>query len=132
MICEKEASDDIAANLGVKPTARLAPTWTNGVYSCRYQYATGVMVLSVSEFRNAAETANYFAQLEASRGTRRTIGGLGAAAFQADDGTVVVRKDFKVLAVDVRGLPDRFGQPTLARDDAATSVAEVIMGCWAG
>lgn len=87
----------------MKPIAAPSPTYASGVYSWQYRYATGVMVLSVSEFRNAADTTQFFDQAKAARGTRRTIQGLGADAFQTNDGSVVVRKDFKVLDVDVRG-----------------------------
>jgi hypothetical protein len=43
-----------------------------------------------------------------------------------------VRKDFKVLHVDVSALPDRIGPQRHTRADAAFTVAAVIMSCWTG
>jgi len=48
------------------------------------------------------------------------------------DGSVVVRKDWKVLYVDVSHLPPQFGQPPQAAPDAALSVAATILSCWSG
>jgi hypothetical protein len=45
---------------------------------------------------------------------------------------MVVRKDWKVLLVDVADLPAQFGQPPTSSGDAAVSVADVILGCWSG
>ena len=45
-------------------------------------------------------------------GTAQKIYGLGQGAFQATDGSVVVRKDWKVLVVDTSGLPAEFGVPS--------------------
>jgi hypothetical protein len=43
-----------------------------------------------------------------------------------------VRKDNKVLVVDTRGLPARFGAPPADRGEVAVTVAATIMGCWVG
>jgi hypothetical protein len=43
-----------------------------------------------------------------------------------------VRKDFKVLEVDVSQVPQRFGKVGLTPDLVALNVGEVIMGCWVG
>ncbi len=48
------------------------------------------------------------------------------------DGSVVVRKDYKVLLIDVTKLPPQFGVPPASRGDVAINVAETIMGCWSG
>jgi hypothetical protein len=45
---------------------------------------------------------------------------------------VVVRKDWKVLLVDSSGLPAQFGVPSTSSGDVAVTVADVILGCWAG
>jgi hypothetical protein len=57
--------------------------------------------------------------------------GLGQGGFIARNGDAVVRKDYKVLLVDVHGLPAKF-LPLLRRSDVSQSVAEVILGCWTG
>jgi hypothetical protein len=48
------------------------------------------------------------------------------------DGSIVVRKDWKVLYVDVSHLPAEFGQPPQSAADAALGVAATILGCWSG
>ena len=65
-------------------------------------------------------------------GKSRDLEALGQAAFQTTDGSVVVRKDWKVLLVDDPGLPAQFGIPPTSSGDVAVTVADVILGCWAG
>jgi len=62
----------------------------------------------------------------------RDLQGLGQGAFQTTDGSVVVRKDWKVLLVDTSGLPARFGVPATTSGEVAVTVGDIILGCWAG
>jgi hypothetical protein len=50
----------------------------------------------------------------------------------ASNDSVVIRKDNKVLSVDVTNLPQSFGNPPITREDVAFDVATVIMDCWIG
>jgi hypothetical protein len=86
----------------------------------------------VKELSSWPATKAYVAALEASMGKSRDLYGLGQAAFQADDNAVVVRKDWKVLTVDVTGLPAQFGVPPTSSRAVAVTVADVILGCWEG
>jgi hypothetical protein len=131
MVCRSKAAEEIDSALGAKGTVS-APTWIDHVYSCRYGYPTGSMVLSVRELSGWAQTRDYFALLGVEMGRTRTIDNLGQGAFQTTDGSMVVRKDWKVLLVDVADLPAQFGQPPTSSGDAAVSVADVILGCWSG
>ena len=70
--------------------------------------------------------------VQSQLGNSGNINGLGQGAFQAGNGDVVVRKDWKVLLVDIKGLPAQFGVPPTPSDDVAVTVADVILGCWAG
>ena len=45
----------------------------------------------------------------------RDLESLGQGAFQTTNGSVVVRKDWKVLLVDDTGLPAQFGTPPTRR-----------------
>jgi len=45
---------------------------------------------------------------------------------------VYLRKDFKVLTLDVSKLPRSVGTAPVSRADAGASVAQLIMGCWTG
>jgi hypothetical protein len=131
-VCSSEAEDDIQAALGIKVTKTLNPTWTDHVYACRYVYQVGTMVLSVKELPDATATAAYFTSLQSRFGASSGAAGLGEGAFIGRDGSTVVRKDFKVLSIDVSGLPEKLGQPLISRSEVAYRVAVVIMGCWTG
>ena len=74
----------------------------------------------------------YFHGLASQHGRDRTLANLGQGAFSETDGSVIVRKDWKVLTVDITGLPTQFGVPPTSSSDIAVTVAIVILGCWAG
>ncbi len=134
-ICSDEAQADMASALG--ETAKVStPTWTDHLYSCTYDYSTstpsGSFTVSVKELSSWDQTYAYFDGLAARLGKARDLEGLGQGAFQTTDGSVVVRKDWKVLLVDISGLPSRFGVPPTSSSYVAVTVADVILGCWAG
>ncbi len=133
MVCEPEAATEIYDSAtGVKTIAPLAPTWVDHVYSCTYHYPAGAaMTLSVKEVSNADETTAYFNSLATKLHKTRTLV-ISQGAFQVQDGSVVVRKDYKVLLVDITKLPASFGVPPASRGDVAINVAETIMSCWSG
>jgi hypothetical protein len=130
MICASEGQKEIAAALGVQTTAPVVPTWTDHLYSCGYQYGAARIGLSVKELSDAGSTDAYFTSAKAGLGSGTVVGGLGQDAYQGSDGSVVVRKDFKVLRVEVASLPDHFGSPAIDRSEAAVRIAVVVMGCW--
>jgi hypothetical protein len=132
MICEEEVKNDLTSLLGVKPIAPLAPTWKDHVYSCTYKYKGGQLTLSVKELADQGATDDYFASLATKLGKTENINGLGQGAFITKDDSAVVRKDYKVLLVDISGLPKRFGNPPDSRGNIALNVAATIMGCWTG
>jgi hypothetical protein len=131
MVCHHEASQEIASALGETATVS-PPSWEDHLYSCRYSYSDGSMELSVKELSSWAQTDAYFAMLAGRMGKTRDLQGLGQGAFQTTDGSVVVRKDWKVLLVDSSGLPPQFGVPPTSSGDVAVTVADVILGCWEG
>jgi len=79
-----------------------------------------------------ARLTDRLAAMAVASGKARDLPNLGQAAFQEPDGSVVVRKDWKVLVVDITGLPAQFGVPPTSSGDVAVTVADVILGCWAG
>lgn len=133
MVCADKAVSQMNSALG-ENAAVSTPTWSakTHVYSCTYGYPSGSFTLSVKELSSWPATMAYFAALEASMGKSRDLYGLGQAAFQATDGSVVVRKDWKVLTVDPAGLPAQFGVPATSSRAVAFTVADVILGCWEG
>jgi hypothetical protein len=132
MICQPDAADEIASAIGVQTSKPPTPGWSDHVYSCRYQYPSGVMVLSIKELPDEAATTAYYtaAQRNLPNSTPQQV--LGQQAFAGPDGSIYVRKDFKILHVDVSALPDRIGPQSRSRADAAFTVAAVIMSCWTG
>jgi hypothetical protein len=133
MICARETQTELAAVLGVHTTQPVVPAWADHLYSCRYTYRNAFMVLSVKELSNQAETDGYFTSLAHRLGqTGRPQAIDRGAFFTTRNSSVVVRKDYKVLLVNISGLPARFGAPPYTRADIAIKVAATIMGCWTG
>jgi len=131
MICQPAARADIASVLGVQETTVTTPTWLDHLYSCAYVYPQGKVVLSVKELINATTTSNYFDAVLHEYGVTQRLTGYGQAAWLLRNDDLVVRKNYKVLLVDVQGIPAHF-TATLNRADVARSIAAVIMGCWTG
>jgi hypothetical protein len=131
MVCAHEAVSEIDSALGERATVS-KPTWADHRYSCRYGYPSGSMEVSVKELSSWTQTKQYFDSLAATLGRSRQLPGLGQGAFQTTDGSVVVRKDWKVLLVDSSALPPQFGVPPTSSGDVAVTVADVILGCWSG
>ena len=132
MVCAPEAQGDIAVALGVTAQRVEKPTWQDRVYSCRYVYAGGSFVLAVKELTNALETTDYFESLQKKLGDVQNVDGLGQGGFITPNGSVVVRKDFKVLLVDDSTLPAALSTPPLTPGNVAMLVAKTVMDCWTG
>lgn len=130
-VCSAKAQTEIADVLGVAAKVSV-PTWSQHLYSCDYRYKTGTMVLSVKELSSWNATFGYFDGLASRLHKVTTIYQLGQGGFRVRNGSVVVRKDWKVLLVNVSGLPQQFGQPYSDVSGVALSVAGVILGCWSG
>jgi hypothetical protein len=130
-ICSGTAQSQIQRVLGL--TAKVdAPTWDDHLYTCRYQYSDGSFVLSVKELSSWSQTYSYFDAEGKSLGNTGSLGNLGQGAFTTANGSVIVRKDWKVLFVDIADLPSQFGKPPTSRADVAYTVADIILACWAG
>ena len=129
MVCSAEAAKELADALGMR-AAPSTPTWVDHRYSCTYAYPDGRIGLSVKELADAAATTADFAAEQAGLGTGGAVAGIGQGAYQGGGGSIIVRKDFKVLAVDVSDVPARFGVPPIDRSEVAVRAAIVVMGCW--
>lgn len=132
MVCASEAQEDIAEALAITAQRVETPTWVDRVYSCRYDYAGGSFLMSVKDLRNDLETTDYFESLQKKLGSAQAVDGLGQGGFITPNGSVVVRKDFKVLLVDDSTLPARLSDPPLTPGNVAMLVAKTIMDCWTG
>lgn len=131
MVCAPEAQAELAGSLRATPLKVTTPTWVDHVYSCTYQYPEGSFDLSVKELPTIPDTIAYFASLKAKYTVADPLA-LGQDGFTATDGTSVVRKDNKVLVVDVKHLSDQFGTPPHHRGDSSLIIATTILGCWTG
>ncbi len=132
MVCAPEAQQDLGSALGAPTTAVTTPTWADHVYSCRYMYPDGSMALWVKELSSKAETAAYFKSLRAQRGETERLPGVAQGAFVTSDGSLVLRKDYKVLLGDTSGLSVRFGSGFKTRGQVAVGVGVTLLGCWTG
>jgi hypothetical protein len=133
MVCEPEAREDIAATVGVKETSVTPPVWVRAqhLYSCTYVYPTGRVTINVKELVGEKTTTAYFDSVKRKYGTIQELIGLGQGAWVLKNNDVLVRKDYKVLLVDVTGLPAKFGV-SMTPSDVGTNFAVAIMGCWTG
>lgn len=132
MICEPEVKNDLSSLVGLQPNQPLSPTWKDHVYSCTYHYKGGAITLSVKELTDKSSTDAYFDEQAQKLGKSEKINGLAQGAFTTSDKSVVVRKDYKVMLVDISKLPAQFGNPPDSRENIALNVAATIMGCWTG
>jgi hypothetical protein len=131
MVCSAKAQTEISEALGETATVT-TPTWVGHVYSCRYQYSSGYFTLSVKELSSWNETKGYYSSLGKTLGDTSFLPELGQGGFVTNDGSIVVRKDWKVMLVDISGLPSTFGVPPTNSSDVAYTVADLVMACWAG
>ena len=132
MVCAPEAQNEVASALGATGTVPVPPTWVDHLYSCRYVYPDGTMALSVKELSNLAETTAYFESLHRLLGQSEQLNGVAQGAFVTRDGSLVLRKDYKVLLVDTSGLPVPFGSAFKSRSQVAVGVGITVLGCWTG
>jgi hypothetical protein len=132
MVCADEAAEEISAALGTTPGRARDHTWSDHVYTCRYHYPDGVLVLTVDELPDVPAAVASFAARRAGSPGAQALPAMGEEAFAALDGSIYARNHSSVLRVDVTGLPDRFGPRHLTRAAVGIAVASVIMDCWSG
>jgi hypothetical protein len=131
MVCGEDGQTALGAAFPVAGLKVTTPTWVDHLYSCTYQYPVGSFDLSVKELPTIAETVDYFTALK-SKATGTQQMSLGQDGFVAADGTSVVRKDNKVLVVDVSKLPAQFSTPPQTPLQASQNIAFILLGCWTG
>ena len=135
-VCSKEAQHDMAAALGER--ARVStPTWIDTRYACTYGYPhadpSGSFELSVKELSSWSQTYAYYDALAARLGKVRDLQSLGQGAFQTTrrlgrgpQGLEGPGGRRHRSAGAVRRAAHRQGR------HLAVTVADVILGCWAG
>ena len=132
MICRHETIQDFADVLGVRTVTAPTATWHGHRYTCTYRYRNGTMVLYVQALPTLADTIAYMKSLGVAQGDVGAVPRTGQGSFTTTNGSVVSRKDNKVLVVDVARLPAQFGHPATSRHDVALTVTDIIFACWRG
>jgi hypothetical protein len=132
MVCQPEAQQDIQDLIGVVPTKVGPIQYANHTSTCRYDYANGSFTLVVEDLPNDITTTKTFEALAVKLGKVDSIDLPGADAFSTTDGSVVLRRDFKVMLVDVGQLPATFGNPPSPRADAGRLIMKAVLNCWVG
>ncbi len=132
MICRTATVTDLADVLGVKTVSRPTSIWRHHRYACTYRYSNGTMVLSVQALPTLAGTVAYMKAIGRTQGDASPVPNTGQGSFTTSNGSVVSRKDNKVLVVDIAGLPAQFGHPATSRHDVALTVTDIIFACWRG
>ena len=111
-VCSTEARTEITGALGELATIGVdADLEWAAVYACDYTFPQGTIRMSVKELSSKSQTTAYFSDLAHQFGDKQTLYALGQAAFLTDNGSVVVRKDWKVLLVDSTRLRVRSRPP---------------------
>ena len=133
-MCAGDAQHEIAEALGLKAVRVSTPTWVDDLYSCTYQYSDGSFTLSVKELSSWNQTYAYFDDLGSRYGKASALGNLGCRVRSAKP-TVrwwCARTGRCSPSTSPPALPPRFGVPPTSSSDIAVTVADVILGCWAG
>ncbi len=132
MVCQPEAQQDIQDLIGVVPTKVGPVQYANHTTTCRYAYANGSFTLVVQDLPNDITTTRTYEALAGKLGKVDNIDLPDAEAFTTTDGSVVMRRDTKVMLVDVTQLPATFGNPPSPRGDAARLIMKAVLNCWVG
>jgi hypothetical protein len=132
MVCAPEAQQDIQDLIGVVPTAVGPIQYANHTSTCRYAYANGAFTLVVQDLPNDITTTRTYEALAGTLGKIDSIDLPDAQAFTTNDGSIVLRRDTKVMLVDVAQLPGTFGSPPSPRADAARLIMKAVLNCWVG
>jgi hypothetical protein len=132
MVCQPEAQQDIQDIIGVVPTAVGPIQYVNHTSTCRYAYPNGAFTLVVQDLPNDITTARTYEALAGKLGRVDKIDLPDAEAYTTNDGSIVLRRDTKVMLVDVTQLPGTFGNPPSPRGDAARLIMKAVLNCWVG
>ena len=116
MVCQPEAQQDIQDLIGVVPTKVGPIQYTNHTTTCRYAYADGSFTLVVEDLPNDITTTRTYEALAGKLGRTTSFDLPDAQGYSTSEGSVVLRRDTKVMLVDVTGLPAHVRRPAqLAR-----------------
>lgn len=132
MVCQPEAQQDIQDLIGVVPTKVGPVQYTNHTTTCRYAYADGSFTLVVEDLPNDITTTRTYEALAGKLGRTTSFDLPDAQGYSTSEGSVVLRRDTKVMLVDVTALPATFGDPPNSRGNTALLIMKAVLNCWTG
>ena len=124
-VCEPMVGNAVEEFLGGPLPAAQHGAWAGHTYTCTYPLTGGQLVLTVDQLGTKAQARAAYGRLAKAARRRTRLNGLGNAAYQATDGTLVALKDQFVLDVNPTAAP-RPIRPA----DLAFAVVVAVMGCW--
>jgi hypothetical protein len=126
-VCEPMVRNAVEASVGSPLPGTQSGAWSGHTYTCTYRLAAGRLVLSVDDLGTKRRAQAAYRRRWSAAGRRTRLNGLGNAAYQRADGTLVAWKDQFVLTVDPTG-----ARGSVAPPDLAFAAALGVMGCWTG
>jgi hypothetical protein len=124
-VCQPMVGNAIVEFLAAPLPAAQHGAWAGHTYTCTYPLTGGQLVLTVDQLRSKVAAKAAYNRLAKATTGRTRLNGLGDAAYQAPNGTLVARKDQFVLNVDPTAAP-----PGVRGADLAFAAVVAIMGCW--
>ena len=124
-VCEDMVRDAAVSAAGTGLLTPQQGAWEGRRYSCPYQFDGGTLAVRVDVFKSVAAAKRGFEKVRKHTAVDTRLFGIGQQAFQAEDLTLVSRKDNFLLTVDPTGLPDR-----LDRDAITWATTRAVFDCW--
>ena len=124
-VCQPMVGNAVVEFLAAPLPAPQHGGWAGHTYTCTYPLRGGQLVLTVKQLPSKAAAKATYDRLAAATKGRTRLNGLGNAAYQAPNGTLVARKDQFVLTVDPTAAP-----PGVRGADLAFAAVVAVMGCW--
>jgi hypothetical protein len=124
-VCEEMVSDAAVGIAGQELVAPQQGTWTGWRYSCPYEFEGGALLVTVDVYESVAAAKQDFKTVRSREVDPTRLFGIGQQAFQAEDFTLVSRKDNFLLTVDPTSLPTG-----IDRDAMAFATTRAVFDCW--
>ena len=126
-VCEPMVRNEVEASLGSPLPGPQVGGWAGHTYTCTYPLAGGPLVLRVDDLATKGTAKAAYRHRAAAAPRRTRLNGLGSAAYQRRDGTLVAVKDQFLLTIDPTAT-----RASVAPSDLAFAAAVAVLDCWTG
>jgi len=126
-VCEEMVKEAVEAVAQQPLASPQQGAWLGQTYTCTYNVGDGSLVLRVDVLGSRTGARAAYRQVRLASTVDQTFRGIGQAAFQAKDGTLVARKDRFLLTADPSALPAR-----LSKQDLTFAAVSAVLTCWTG